>query len=276
MGPGGAREGLERPSPGSIMTAMALRARETSDDERLEHEVQALAREIATAGASERAAPLPPRPLERAGARLGDVASALQDAALPLRRRLPRLPRRRGRAAPSRRVLRRRRDPARARPRARRGRAAAVRRAGLRRRRAPERHAHGAPAHRGRDARGDALPQPRAPLARRARRRPSTSSARRRSPSAEADALRGARRRDARGARRGDARVAADAAPRARSVGRPSRASTCRSSRPRSRRASARSRRPTGSRRRASGSVRSSVARARPAPRSTSTWSTTT
>ena len=37
------------------MTAMALRARETSDDERLEREVQALAREIAAAGASERA-----------------------------------------------------------------------------------------------------------------------------------------------------------------------------------------------------------------------------
>src|SRR6476619_5596974 len=37
------------------MTAMALRAHETSDDDRLEHEVQALAREIAAAGESERA-----------------------------------------------------------------------------------------------------------------------------------------------------------------------------------------------------------------------------
>jgi len=37
------------------MTAMALRAHETFDDDRLEHEVQALAREIAAAGASERA-----------------------------------------------------------------------------------------------------------------------------------------------------------------------------------------------------------------------------
>src|SRR5262249_29261742 len=46
--------GLERRSPVSIMTAM-LRPHETSNDERLEHDVQALAREIAAAGASERA-----------------------------------------------------------------------------------------------------------------------------------------------------------------------------------------------------------------------------
>src|SRR5439155_1505168 len=45
-------------------------------------------------------ASLSPRALERARARLGDVAPGLQDRALPLRRRLPRLPRRRGRAAP--------------------------------------------------------------------------------------------------------------------------------------------------------------------------------
>src|SRR5207247_744460 len=94
---------------------------------------------------------LSPRALERARARLGDVASGLQDPALPVRRRLPRLSRRRRRAPPPERVLRRRRGAARARPRARGGGGGALRGAHLDGRRAPQHHADGAPA----DRRGD-------------------------------------------------------------------------------------------------------------------------
>ena len=220
---------------------------------------------------------LPPRPLERAGARLGDGASALQDAALPLRRRVPRLPRRRGRAAPPRGVLRGRRDSARrwgsgsASPSscrsARTISAAAARRNIMRMARqliagaTPE---DGAAAARAPVARGRGVP-------------PSTSSARRRSPRRRRPLRRRAsarcsRRWSPRRARPGDPqpRLERDpwgAVPRVNLSIKPTALSPLL-------RAAHRGRRPRrGARAAAADPAR---ARARPAPPSTSTPSTTT
>ncbi len=148
---------------------------------------------------------------------MGDGASRVQDAALPLRRRLPRLPRRRRRAPSPRRVFRRRRGAARPRSRDRGGRARTVRRHALGRGSAPQRRSHGASLHRRRHARGRAA-APRPVVARR-------RGEHRRSPrrayhhGCRSRSLRGARARHAGSARGRGAVVAGASAPRTRPVG---------------------------------------------------------
>ena len=158
-------------------------------DQRFEQEVQKLAREIAAAGASERAHLFH---LGRWSERVLDWAMAhpgLQDPALPLRRRLPGLPRRRRRVAASAGVLRGGRRATRARRRPRRS--PSTCRSAPRSRR-PRRaamccawRASSSPAR---------LPPTRCRVSGAsgapARRRPSTCSANERSRRAEADALR--------------------------------------------------------------------------------------